>query len=373
MAKKLKKKGFSISSINLEHFKRIEAYAAAINSLYEAAVNDYIKLSEKIEIDSTKPFYFSDYPTANKLSKAIIIELRAKIQAVIIEGGRKEWLFANEKADSFLESILDTTKLSKKKLAKYQDRNLDALAEFQKRKTDGLDLSKRIWNYTSQLPATMEMGLDIGIGEGKSSAELSRDLRSYLKDPDKLFRRVRDKHGNLVLSKRAKAFHPGQGVYRSSYKNAMRLTRTEINLAYRQADQLRYNSLDFIIGYEVKLSNNHTLNGVPFVDICDQLKGKYPKSFIFKGWHPQCRCQLFPILLDSQEFSTDEANELRAALRGTEYKKYSSPNEVKAPHKGFTDWVKENEERAKGWASQPYFIRDNFKEGKISGGLKLGG
>jgi hypothetical protein len=37
----------------------------------------------------------------------------------------------------------------------------------------------------------------------------------------------------------------------------------------------------------------------------------------------------------------------------------------------FNNWVVENTERAKGWKSQPYFIRDNFKGGDIAKGLNL--
>ena len=90
-------------------------------------------------------------------------------------------------------------------------------------------------------------------------------------------------------SKAAAAFHPGQGVYRSSYKNAMRLTRSEINMAYRESERLRWANLDFVVGFEIRLSNNHTTTDpktgkkVPFVDICDTLAGRYPKSFVFKG------------------------------------------------------------------------------------------
>lgn len=102
----------------------------------------------------------------------------------------------------------------------------------------------------------------------------------------KLFRRVRDEHGELQLSKRAAVFHPGRGVYRSSYKNARRLAATETNIAYMTADYERWQQLDFVVGIEIKLSNNHTLNGVPFTDICDDLKGRYPKDFKFTGWHP---------------------------------------------------------------------------------------
>ena len=71
----------------------------------------------------------------------------------------------------------------------------------------------------------MELGLDVGIGEGKSAQQLSRDFRQYLNNPDKLFRRVRDKRGNLHLSKNANAFHPVVCVYRLITINAASLTR----------------------------------------------------------------------------------------------------------------------------------------------------
>jgi len=93
-----------------------------------------------------------------------------------------------------------------------QDRNLDALKTFQARKVNGMDLSQRVWKYTGQYKEQIECGLDVGLGEGRSAQQLSRDLRQNLVDPDRLFRRVRDKWGNLQLSKAAAAFHPGQGI-----------------------------------------------------------------------------------------------------------------------------------------------------------------
>lgn len=144
----------------------------------------------------------------------------------------------------------------------------------------------------------IETSLSEGLSEGRSAAELSRTIRQNLREPDRLFRRVRDKNGNLQLSKSARAYHPGTGVYRSSYKNALRLTRTEINVSYAEADFERWQRLDFVIGYEVRLSNNHTCNGHPFTDICDELAGKYPKWFKFTKWHPQCRCVCLAIFDD---------------------------------------------------------------------------
>lgn len=37
---------------------------------------------------------------------------------------------------------------------------------------------------------------------------------------------------------------------------------------------------------------------------------------------------------------------------------------------GFKEWVKDHEEAQKKWASTPYFIKDNFKDGRLSKGLK---
>lgn len=138
--------------------------------------------------------------------------------------------------------------------------NLGALEAFQRRTTYGHNLSERVWSIAKQFERHIELSLSIGISEGRSAADISRDVRVYLNEPDKLFRRVRNAFGNLTLSKVAQAYHPGQGVYRSSYQNAMRMARTEINSAYREADSIRWQQLDFIVGYEVK-HQNRTYSG----------------------------------------------------------------------------------------------------------------
>lgn len=363
--------GTSIQNWNLGHYKRTEAYASAIDRLYQTAIADFSRLATRTKVNPKKAFSFEDYPMAKREAAKIVSGLTGKMKAVVEVGSREEWLYANKKADSFLKSILDTSKLDKKRLSGYQDRNLNALKTFQKRKVNGMNLSQRVWKYTDQFKQTMELGIDVGLGEGRSAQELARDLKSNLLEPDKLFRRVRDKRGNLQLSKAAKAFHPGQGVYRSSYKNAMRLVRSEINMAYRTSDNLRWGQLDFVVGFEVKLSNNHTLNGEPFRDICDDLAGKYPKTFKFNGWHPQCRCYSVPILQDPDEFNTDELNELKSALNGKEYRKYVSKNTVRDVPNNFKTWARDNQKKIDGYKSTPYFVKDNFRYGKIRNGLKL--
>ena len=68
-------------------------------------------------------------------------------------------------------------------------------------------------------------------------------------------------------------------------------------MAYRTSDQVRWKKLDFVTGYEVMLSNSH-----PVTDICDEMVGKYPKTFVFAGWHPNCYCYTVPILMEQDDF-----------------------------------------------------------------------
>lgn len=357
---------FSFDGFEANHFRRTESYAAAIDRLYDAAVADFARLASTVTVDPDKPFEFAKGPAFQAKAQEIVDRLAAGMSAVIRTGTEKEWLYANQKNDAFLRHIMDTSKIGKRTMNKLSDRNLNALDAFQKRKVGGLDLSQRVWQYAGQTKSLMEMGIDIAVGDGRPATKLSRDLRSYLHEPEKLFRRVRDKHGNLVLSQRAAAYHPGQGVYRSSYMNAMRLARTEINMAYRDADRRRWAAMDFVVGFRIVLSNTH-----PEKDICDRLAGDYPKDFVFKGWHPQCKCHVIPILMDRDEFNTDELNELKAAIRGDQYEAMTSRKTVTDIPEGFKDWIEENRERSLSWSKQPYFIRDNFAGGTLEGALQL--
>lgn len=352
----------------MRHYRETEAYAQAVQSLYDKATLAITRAAARGKIDPDTPFSFDMYPSVQKEMQRITEQLAERVTVVIETGSKKQWLFACDKNDAFISSIMDTSKVSKARLKKMQDRNLDALAAFQGRKVDGMNLSQRVWKYVGQFKDQLENALDVGLGDGRSADELSRDVRQNLNDPNRLFRRVRDKRGNLVLSKRAAAFHPGRGVYRSSYKNAMRLTRSEINMAYRESDWQRWQSLDFVVGFEIHRSNHEPLCKC---DTCAKLVGRYPKTFKFKGWHPQCMCYATPILMDEETFDENELGDLKAALRGTTYKHQQAKNAVSDVPDGFKAWVKDHVEAQKGWASTPYFIKDNFVDGQLGKGLKI--
>ena len=369
----IKLKGFDAA-----HYRRTEAYARQIEKLCNLAASEYASLAGTLfQPDLNKPFNFDDYPQTKKAAAQVTQGLAKKIQSVIVRGTATEWRAACDKNDDFLKSIRRTSRLTPEEAEQYQARNLEALQSFQQRKVEGLGLSQRVWKYVGDIKDTIELGIDVGLGEGRSAQQLSKDLRQCLQQPDNLFRRVRDKYGNLRLSKAAALYHPGQGVYRSSARNAQRLARTEVNMAYRQAEYLRWQQLDFVVGIRIWLSNNHTVldskgRPQPLVDICDELKGDYPKTFRFVGWHPQCRCQVTPILSDYDEYNKDRGNRLKAIVRGQAYKSLPSRRQVTAMPENFTQYIDSIRERAKGWKSQPYYIRDNFKGGTIEGGLKAG-
>jgi hypothetical protein len=352
----------SAKQYQYEHLLRANQYSGRLTRIYDSYVAEFTKLAETLDIDPKKVFSFADYPEALERCNKTLEKVVRDVEIFFDRATREEWAESNLKNDELVDYLFEKTGIPKERLKTFYNRNAEALRGFQTRVENGFTISDRIWKITDQYKGEIELGIDLALGEGKSAAQLSRDVRQYLKEPNNLFRRVRDKHGNLVLSQRAKAFHPGQGVYRSSYKNAMRLARTEVNMAYREADAARWDELPFVVGYEVHLSGRH-----PEPDICDDLKGKYPKDFKFRGWHPHCFCYCTTILSTDEEF--DEMQ--RRILDGEDVSNMHSENEVTDVPEGMKDWISDNADRAKSWSSVPNFIKDNFVEGDLSKGLEL--
>lgn len=335
------------------HFLRIEQYVRKIDKLYLEAIQEAISISSTISLqEGSNQFTFDQYPQTKARIDKLVKTMSQKMTFIINEATGQEWYEAVANKSALIDSFIKSTRLTQSQLETYNSRNLEALQAFQNRKIGGLNLSEKIWNYTNQFKGDLEMALDIGIGDGRSAAELSRDVRSYLNEPEKLFRRVRDKHGVLQLSKNAKKYSPGPGQYRSSYKNAMRLARTEVNMAYRESDYQKNQQLDFVVGFKV-VRSNHEFDCV----VCNSLKGNYPKTFKFVGWHPQCRCHVEDILATEEEFIRNQ----KRMLSGEDIPLVSK-NEVTELPKGFKQWVSDNEERittAKKNGTLPYFLKDN--------------
>ena len=380
-------------------FSRTEHYADNVRRLYATATDELLKLSAmKASNGVSAAFSFSDNKRLSEQANAILRALYSGVYNEIKGGVIAEWENANKSCDALITSIFGKKVKEDNHYARYFARNKESVDAFFKRKSEygGLNLSQRVWKYVGDFKTEMEMALSVAMGEGKSAATISREVRKYLQRPDMMFRRFRvktgeqdifDADGNIVGKEpvygrvwkrkvvdavtgnvswqtvKLKDYSFGRGVYRSSYKNAMRLARTETNMAYRTADQERWRQLDFVIGYRVVLSDNH-----PEPDICNDLsakrgekgsRGVYPKDFVFKGWHPQCRCYVVPILADEKEF-----DKIQEAILNDEPIP-ESKSVIREPNKYFQDWWKSNKNRVVEAQSLPYWVKDNPKYTKI--------
>ena len=354
---------------DIAHLQTMLITEHRIKRAYEQAIDDFMRIYDWMEKPESEDdtLEFDKQPLLKPQVEKIMKRLGQGVNVVVVDGVKASWNLAQEKNNELTRKIFGrakTKKLSPEQLQAYFTRNEDGLAAFLERKTAGMNLSDRVWKLTESFKEEMEIAIEQGMRDGRSADQLSRDIRQYLQQPNMLFRRVRDKKtGRLRLSKRAANYHPGQGVYRSSYKNARRLAATEGNIAYRTADHERWLNSDFVVGYEIHLSNNHTcLNdqgkAVRFHCMCDDLQGKYPKQFKFTGWHPHCRCFATPILKTEEELARDT----QLILEGKEPLPQSE-NEVKTMPKVFETWMERNQERIANAKSLPYFIKDNFKDG----------
>lgn len=302
----------------------------------------------------------------------------------IQQGINAEWEVANQECDKLISSVFGKNILDNPAFSAWVSRNTAARDAFISRTENGLNLSDRIWKSVQQLREEMEVAMTVAIGEGDSASSISRKVREYLNDPDLMFRRFRYKKGEkdiidpetgkiigkepiygLKWKKRIRtadgrykfidydkdSYKTGAGVYKSSAKNAMRVARTETNIAYRRADNARWQQMDFVLGQRVQLSKNH-----PEKDICDKLQGDYPKDFIFDGWHPQCFCFATPILMDSSEM----AKMTQAFLKGETYE--PKGRQITEYPAAFKDWIRSKAEsiaKARKNGTEPYFIRNN--------------
>ena len=242
----------------------------------------------------------------------------------------------------------------------------------------GLNLAQTVWNYCQQTKSEFEMAMSNviadGLGKGTSAEEIGKAIRKYLNNPDMMYRRYHiikiQKNGQKkdVITWRRKRIIDGKvrfveeplekvgmGVYRSSRKNALRVARTEINAAYHKARNERWKNEPFVIGQLIHLSPQHDID-----DICDELEGRYPKDFVWTGWHPQCMCTSDPILI-----SGDEANDFYKRLyAGEDMSNYVSPYTITDIPENYKTYIRDNVSdiiKAKKRDKLAWHLADNTK------------
>lgn len=346
-----------------KHSGNINALQRKIKALFDDFDKEAIELGVLSKFNNaTAMFSFDNYPALNKKLNALMESLSDAMVSTITVSEQTAFELSDTKNKylidtytainpSLIKKVSDSSAVfGSKAINAMKERNLEALNAFQDRKIAGLGLSDRVWTLAKQAKTEIELTLDTGLADGDSAAVMTKNLRKYLTQPDKLFRRIRDKHGNLQLSKAAKAYHPGQGIYRSSYRNALRLAGTEINIAYHTADYNSWINNDLVIGIEIRTSEtNHVIE-----DICDDLQGRYPKEFEFVGWHPACRCHAVPITPNNPDFIK--------WVKGDCDSDYSFDGTINELPKNFTGWIDDNRDRVSGMKKRgtlPYFLKQN--------------
>lgn len=322
---------------------RLNRYVALVEQIYDTLNLEAAKAVSRTKYspDSDKPFKWSDYPQTKKQIDDIQKHFVEDINATIYRGTTEEWKNSNEAQDLIANKVLKAynAQVDKEKYKILYQTNSNALKAFQNRKDKGFNISAKLWQQSMIYKEELEDAISCAIQKGTSAVTLSKQISKYLLDFPLLQKDYKDRYGS--------AEHIQDCEYRS-----IRLARSEINMAYRTAENERWKQMDFVVGYEIKLSSSHH-SRMPHGDICDTLAGKYPKDFTWTGWHPNDLCYKVPILKTEEEFwEWDGRSDVST----------ESINEVKDVPDEFKKWVLENHqkiEKAQKRNTLPYFLRDN--------------
>ena len=288
-----------LSFYDKQHIQKIAAQQAVIANIFNQFILSVSPYLHKWSDAGKNNVWIRNQRIESAVDRELL-NLESMLYANISAFQKDGWERAERKNDDFISQFIKGMSISS---ATKDGMFAHSLSAFEALKNDidanGFKLSDRVWNITQQTKSQLEFYLDSGVVAGRNANGISSDIRQILQNPQKRFRRIRNEKGELVLSQPMKNYHPGQGVYRSAYKNALRTSATTTNIAYRSADYERWSKQDFILGIEIHRSAN---NRGP-CKICDAMVGKYPKTFKFTGFHPFCICFATPITMEPEDFA----------------------------------------------------------------------
>lgn len=319
--------------------KRLAGYMMRVRNIYDGLNEKAAMLVESVGYEGLAEFSFNDYPEIEREVKLLLSQFVGEMQTLIYSGTSSEWKSSNTFQDAVADKALKyyRAQIHGDRFKHYYRDNSDQLKSFLQRKENGLNLSSKLWNQSKNYKDALEATISTAIEKGMSATALSKKLSRYLNDWPSLQADYQEKYGKVT------------NIHDCEYRS-LRLARNEISMAYRSAEQARWQQFDFILGYKIKLSDSH-----PRYDICDDLAGDYPKDFKFRGWHPNCLCYTVPIVMSEDEYWSENRE--------------NSPNMVTAPPENFGKWVSENSERideARSRGTLPYWVMDNREFVKLS-------
>ena len=152
--------------------------------------------------------------------------------------------------------------------------NKNAMESLLRWQPGGLIFSERVWDLTYQSQKVLLSKVSVAVATGQSAQSLSRDIRHLLAQP-------------VTLRGKARAnARPGVGVARSAYKNALRLSRTELARAYHEGTVRYAREKTWIKGF---ISRTTSGNPAPYdASVDGQFFTKDDPPAI--PYHPNCVC-----------------------------------------------------------------------------------
>lgn len=285
---------------------------AAVRRIYGELGSEAARIAASTGYDGKKPFAWKDYPRTKARVQQLQERFVSQLGSLIMSGTSDEWRRSNLHQDLIVDKVLKAYHTSRKdaRNERYYRDNSEALQAFQQRKERGMNLSDKLWDQSQAYREELQDVISAAIERGTDAITLSKQVSKYLQDFPSMQRDYKELYGKASKAQNCE--------YRS-----IRLARSEINMAYRTAEQTRWRQLDFVVGYEIKMSGAH-----PAHDVCDELAGKYPKDFKWNGWHPNCYTDKAMVLTNNgwKHFSdvegTDAILSLNPDTRDVEWVKF---------------------------------------------------
>ena len=219
--------------------KRLDKYTAVVEQIYEFLNLEAAKIVGITDYSANTPipFKFTDYPQTQKRINDLQAAFVNDIHSVIYRGTSDEWKNSNEVQDLMADKVLKayTATIDKEKYKVLYQTNSDALKAFQNRRDRGFNVSAKLWQQSTIYKEELEAAISCAIQKGTSAVTLSKQISKYLLDFPSLQKDYKEKYGS--------AEHLKDCEYRS-----IRLARSEINMAYRTAENERWKQMDFVVG-----------------------------------------------------------------------------------------------------------------------------
>lgn len=236
-----------------------------------AAIRDSAKMGFRHIGDALLPIFKANRKT---MEQTILVE-RALYESFI------DIVLTEDKLTFGIDSTLAGTGGAAVSLAtkKWSDVTARIIKTITKKNLAGLNPSERVWDYTTRAEQDIKRLVANGMANGENPMTIARKIKKYVSPS--------------VEATSELGVSPGQGVYRSPYRNAMRLARTEMNKTYVKAQVAFAKDKPWIDGMEITLSPAHSE-----ADECDDLAdgGPYTPEEVDQliPAHPHCMCRGTP-------------------------------------------------------------------------------